>query len=117
MNSITRARLFLSSFVALLSSLYVCWCNLFAAKLIEDAQHGGHGGAIAILCDLVVLQWYALAVPIGFTLAILFRRIKKRKFIILVPDFINFFAIGWIFLAMFVWMAQFTLNIGDAIRK
>ena len=70
------------------------------------------------MCCLVDFQWYPLAVPIlGFTLAILFRRIKKPRLFILVPDLINFLAIGWIFFAMFVWMAQFSLNIGDAIRK
>lgn|SRR5580698_6554562 len=107
MKRILRIRIFTASIAALSACLLVHSFNWVGINFIEWSKTP----AITCLEWFLDYQWYSLVVPfIGIAVGCLFRKIKKRRFIFLIPELLYFFALAWTFLCLLVWSFQVDLS-------
>ena len=102
-----------TSFLTSISSIW----NLWKGVAIQ-ALSNSHRAELTILDFLISCQLYAFLVPMaGFFLAIRIVKQKRLRSIIILSDLLLLFAIGWILIAVFIWMAQFTTVIDEVLTN
>ena len=114
MKRILRIRIWMSSFAALLSCVYVHLCTSIVLQVF-------------IFCNIAVsaaieiflpLQKYVFIVPfIGILIALAFPKFRRTKYLFLVPDILYGFAVAWIFAAMILWLPPFAQSVGKFLNK
>jgi hypothetical protein len=67
------------------------------------------GAATGAVVYLIPLLRYCFAIPMtGIFIALLIQKFKSVKYLLFLPDILYGFALIWIFLAMYIWLAQFS---------
>jgi len=103
MKRILRIRIFLASIVALLACSLVYSFDWIGINFLKWSKTR----CIQIAEWFLHYQWYFLVVPVmGIAIGLLFQKIKKRRFVFLVPEFLYVFIFAWIFLCLLVWSVQ-----------
>jgi hypothetical protein len=114
MHQILRVRIALSSFVSLFACVYVRWLNHFGSILTSAADIH----FIGLIMVFFALEKYAFIFPfIGLVLTLVLPKIKRLRFIHLVPDILYGFAFIWVCLAFLIWFAQFDSRLDVFIRQ
>jgi hypothetical protein len=105
MDRTLQLRIWMSCFAALLSCIYVYLCSSIAVHILIVANIV----ATAAIQVFLPLQKFVFIIPfLGIVVGSLFHKIKKKEYLFLVPDILYGFALTWIFVAMFLWLSQFS---------
>lgn len=103
MKRLLRIRIFIASIVALLACFLVHLFNWMGINFLEWSKTT----LIRVAEWFLNYQWYFLVVPfIGFASGFLFQKIRKRRFVYLVPELLYLCASVWILLCLLVWSLQ-----------
>src|ERR1700744_5451783 len=114
MHKILRARILVASVFVALSCYYVHWFNYIGSNVVFVT----HMAYIALLMDFFAFEKYAFIIPvIGFLLALMLPKMKRRMFLYLVPDMLYGFAFALICICIFFWFAQMDSRLDIFIKK
>jgi hypothetical protein len=109
MKKIYSAMLLVAWIGSLMSCIYVYFYNHVGVLLEKEwlRNHDKGVGLFSLTSYFLDLQWYAFIVPfIGIALGLRLRKSQNEIGVFWVSALMVTFALGWAFLAIFVWLNQ-----------
>lgn len=102
MKNTLRIRAWLYVLLAYLSCTYV-----LAYSELQWTKNRPTGRHLIVIAEILLeIQWYALIVPLVASIMMIYFARLNRRILIVLPDILTAFSIGWVLLSIFVWQMQ-----------